>query len=140
MSTDAGPARHDVRDVVRRHGLLDHPATLAVLGLGFGELLLQLRDPAIGKLARALELALALRDGEFVARLVELALEVGREPELLLLGLPLGGQRVRLFLEPGELLSMRTSWSFDASSFSSFSARFDLELHDGGRSRPALQA
>ena len=59
---------------------------------------------AIGELAGLLELALALRDGELVARLVELLLEVGGEPELLLLGLPLGGQPGGLFLEPGKLL------------------------------------
>ena len=103
VDRNAGPARHDVRDVVGRHGLLDH-AALAVLRLGLLELLLQLGDRAIGQLAGLLELALALRDGEFVAGLVELLLEVGGEAELLLLGLPLGGDRGGLLLEAGELL------------------------------------
>ena len=52
------------------------------------QLLFQLGDLAIGKFAGALELALALGDGELVARLVELLLEVGGEAELLLLGAP----------------------------------------------------
>ena len=43
----------------------------AFQSLGLRELLLELGDAAIGKLARLLELALALGDGQFVARLFE---------------------------------------------------------------------
>ena len=43
----AGPARHDLRDVIGGHGLLDYGAA-AALALDVLELLLQIRNAAIG--------------------------------------------------------------------------------------------
>src|SRR5690606_7838513 len=101
---NARPARNDMRDMVRSHGLLDHAAILAVMRLGLHKLLLQFWYPAIGKLARLLELALALSDGEVIARFVKLLLEVGSETELLLFSLPSRRQRIRFLQEAGKLL------------------------------------
>ena len=58
--------------MVGRHRLLDHVAGLAAVLLGVLELLLELRDDAVGELARLGEVAGALRPVEFGARLVEL--------------------------------------------------------------------
>ena len=63
----AGPARDHLRHVVGGHRLLDHGA-LAFGGLDALELLLELGNAAIGELARALVLALALRIGELDAQ------------------------------------------------------------------------
>ena len=104
VDRNAGPARHDLRDVVGRHGLLDHRALAVFARLRLLELLLQLRNVSISQFAGALELALALRDGELVARLVELLLEVCGQAELLLLGAPRRGERGGLFFEVGKLL------------------------------------
>ena len=46
----------------------------------------------------------ALRVGEFVAGLLELALELLRLRQLVALRLPLGGERIRLLLKLSELL------------------------------------
>ena len=74
VDRNAGPARDDLRDVVGRHGLLDHRRRFVIfLRLGFLELPLELGDDAIGELAGPLEFARALGDGELVARLVELS-------------------------------------------------------------------
>jgi hypothetical protein len=103
VDRNAGPARHDLRDVV---GVtVSSTMALARPASRLDQLLLEVRDLAIGKLARLLELALALRDGELVARLVELLLLRRREPELLLLGLPFARSGRRLLLEPGQVPS-----------------------------------
>ena len=87
----AGPARDHLRHVVGGHRLLDHGA-LALRRLDALELLLELRDAAIGELARALIFALALRVGEFDAQVIELGLELLRVRKLVLLRLPARGQ------------------------------------------------
>ncbi len=127
---DAGPARDDMGDVVRRDHLFHH-AALAVLCLGLFQLLLKLGDLAIGQFAGALELALTLGDRKFVACLVKLSLEIGSLTQLRLLGLPLCGQRCRLFLKIGQLLFQSGKpvpgcfVRFDLERFP-----LDLELHD----------
>ncbi len=89
------------------------------------------RDDAIGKLAGALEFALALRDRQLVAGLVELLLEVGGEAELLLLRLPAGRQRIGLLLERGELeLELFEPVLRGAIGFLLQRLALDLELHD----------
>src|SRR5262249_46232824 len=98
----AGPARDDLRDVVGGDRLLDEGPLGGSRFDGF-ELLLELGNAAIGELARALVFAAPLRIRELVARLLELRLELLGIRELVLLGLPAGGQRGGLLLEPGEL-------------------------------------
>jgi hypothetical protein len=104
VDRDAGPARHDLGDVVRGHGLLDHVAGLAALLLGLLQLLLERRDRAVGELAGAGEVARPLRLVEVAPRLVELLLDLGRGDELLLLRHPAVGEDTALLLEVGELL------------------------------------
>ena len=96
----AGPSRHDLSDVVGRHGLLHH---LAVVFLGFdiGELLLKLGNPAIGQFARALVFATALGVGELDAQAIQLALDLLRVRQLVLLGTPARGQVRRTLFEIG---------------------------------------
>ena len=67
------------------------------------ELLLEVGDHAIGQFAGALIFAAALRLGEFVARLLELLLELLGAAELVLLRLPARGERGRFLFEIGEL-------------------------------------
>ena len=83
----AGPARDHLRHVIGGHRLFDHGA-LAVGGLDVLELLLQLRDAAIGELAGALIFALALGVRELHAQLIELRLELLRIRQLFFFGLP----------------------------------------------------
>ena len=104
VDRDAGPARHDRGDVLGRDLFLDTLAALDLVVLGFLELLLELGDHAVGQLARLGQLALALRDLELGARLVELLLDLLRIGELVLLRLPLRRQLRRLLLELRQLL------------------------------------
>ena len=69
-----GPARYHLRDVVGRDGFLHHLAGV-LLGLDLGKLLFKFGNPAIGKFARPLVFAAALRICEFYAQRVELALQ-----------------------------------------------------------------
>ena len=85
-----------------RDHLFDH-AGLAVLGFGFLQLLFQFGNLAIGQFTGALEFTLALGNGKFVARLVELLLEVGGQAQFLLLRLPLRGDLGRFLLQAGKL-------------------------------------
>src|SRR6185369_2085141 len=71
------------------------------------ELLLQFRNLAIGELARALEFTAALRVRQFDAQGVELAFQLLRVGELVLLRAPAGRQRRRFVLEIGQLLFQR---------------------------------
>ena len=98
----AGPARHDTGDVVGRHRLLHQLALRALDRFGLAQLALQLRDDAIGQLAGLAEIAGPLRLLQIEAGLVELLLELGRGAQLLLLGLPAGGQPGGLLLHVGE--------------------------------------
>jgi hypothetical protein len=69
------------------------------MGFGLLQLALESRDFAIGKLAGTLELTAALGDGKVVARRFKLQLEICRQAELLLFGLPASGQRLGFFLD-----------------------------------------
>ena len=137
----ARPARDDLRDVVRRHGLLDHAASCPRPPPP-RELLLELRDDGIGQLARALVLAAALGVDELVARVVELLLELGRAAELVLLRLPAAGQLGRALLEVGELLlEPREPVARGLVGLLLERLLLDLELNDrAGRSRRAPRA
>ena len=98
MSTgNARPARDDLRDVIGGHRLIDEHAI--ALALGLLEFLLERGDRVVGKPASFRVVALALRLGERVARGVQLFLELRGLAELVLLGLPAGGQRVGLLLQ-----------------------------------------
>ena len=93
-----------MRDMVGRHGLLDHrPFAAFFLRLCLPELLLKLGYAAISQFARLLEFALALCDGKFIARLVKLPLQFGGEAQLFLFRSPRGRESGRLFLITGEL-------------------------------------
>ena len=96
----AGPARHDLGDVVGGHRLVDEQ--LVALGLDLGELALEIGNDAIGEPAGFGVIALALRRDEIVAGGVELLLELVGGAELVLLGPPAGGQRRRFLLDLGE--------------------------------------
>ena len=76
VDRNAGPARHDLRDVVGGDRLLDDGA--GVLAFDVLQLLFKLGDAAIGQFAGALILAAPLRVGEFDAQRVELGLELLR--------------------------------------------------------------
>ena len=84
------------------HRLFHHAQILG--RLGFGELLLERWDDAIGKLAGPREIALALRLLEFDPGVVELFLDLLCRGELLLLGLPLASERRQFFLECRQFL------------------------------------
>ena len=56
--------------------LFDHAAAAFVF-LGFFECLFEIGDFAIGQFPGALELALALGNGQFVAGFIQFALEIG---------------------------------------------------------------
>ena len=84
------------------HLLMNHALRLLLLGLR--ELPLEVRDHAVGELARAVVIAAPLRLLQLVARLLELLLELLRLGMLAFLGLPLGSERGRLLLELGEFL------------------------------------
>src|SRR3546814_13636129 len=73
------------------------------LALGVGELFLELRNRAVGKLASAREITTALRLIEFEPRRVQPLLELGGARDLVLLGLPARGQFGRLLFEIGEV-------------------------------------
>src|SRR5205085_12380860 len=103
LDRDSGPARDDLRDVIGGDRLLDERAA-CIRGFYHLQSFLELGNATIGKLAGALVFAAALRIGEFVARLVELGLELLGIRELVLLGPPSRGQRRRLLLEAGQLL------------------------------------
>ncbi len=89
-------------DVVGDHHLLDHGAALAILLLGFDELLFEIGNDTIGQFAGALKLTLTLGDRQFVAGIVELLLEIGGKAELLLFRLPAGRQRIGFLFKRGK--------------------------------------
>ena len=125
-----GPARHHLRHVIRGHRFLDHGA-LAFRRLDALELLLDLRNAAIGELTRALVFTFALRIGELDAQVIELGLELLRVRKLVLLGFPacrqIGGllfERHQFLLEPLEPL-LRAWIALFLECF-----LLDLEPHD----------
>ena len=86
VDRDAGPAADDAGDILGGDFLAQHRALGRARGVG--ELLFELRDRAVGKLARLGEIARALRLVERDPRGVELFLELGLGADLVLLGLP----------------------------------------------------
>ena len=74
----------------------------AFAGLRLGQLLFQPRNDAVGKLARAGKVALALCPVQIGARPVQLFLQLPRGLQLIALILPFCGQAVGLLLEVGE--------------------------------------
>ena len=98
VDRNAGPARHHRRHVIGGHrfGRDDGRRRRA---FGRLQLFLELGHGAVLQLARLLIIAAANGVGEIVLGLVELFLQLGRRIELVLLGLPLRGQRVGLLFE-----------------------------------------
>ena len=115
--------------MVGGHRLIDQHAI--ALAFRLLEPLLQRGDRIVGKPASFRVVALALRLGERVARGVELFLEFGGLAELVLLGLPAGGQRIGLLLQfrklAGELIEpiLRSRVGLLLQRL-----LLDLELHD----------
>ncbi len=100
VDRDTGPTRNHMGDVVGGDDLLHHRIGVGVLlAFGVGKLFLELGDDAIGQLAGALELTLALDDRQFVTGFIELLLKVGGAAKLLLFRLPTGRQRRCLLFE-----------------------------------------
>ena len=106
LDRHACPAADDTGDVVRSHFL----AQQRVLGhaLRLGELLLELGNPAIGKLARLAEIALPLRLLELDPRRIERFLDLAFRRDLVALVLPAGGKLARLLLQIGQFLAQRS--------------------------------
>src|SRR6185437_5733041 len=86
----AGPARDHAGNVLGGHRLVDH--AMALGRLRRLELAFEVRNDAIGELARAAPITPALHLLELDARLIELLLELLRAGELILLGAPLRGE------------------------------------------------
>ena len=101
LDRNSGPAADDAGDVLVGDFLAQHRA----LGLrrGFGELLLQLGNAPVLKLAGLGEIAVALRLLELDAGCVELLLDLRLSGDLVLFRLPALGQLRRLLLEVREL-------------------------------------
>ena len=87
----------------------DFFAQQGVFGLpgGFGQLLFQRRDGAIGKLTGAGEVALALGLVQFHPCGIKLFLDLALGGDLVALVLPAGGQRRRLLFQIGQFLAQR---------------------------------
>ena len=135
VDRNAGPARHHRRHVVGGHRLRgdDNAA-----GFRFGrfQLALKLGNDAVLQFAGALIVAAPWASfGEIVLGLVELFLQLGRRVELVLLGLPLRGERVALSSRSARSFSRRLSRSFDAASRSFFSACCSILSRTISRSR-----
>ena len=99
---DAGPRRHDVRDVVGADLLLEHHRGRRA-GVGRGELLLQGGDAPVAQLRGPAQVTVALGALGLPAQGLELLLERARRVDRVLLALPAGGQRVELLAALGEL-------------------------------------
>ena len=114
LDRNAGPARDDARDVIRRHGLLHHAA--ARIGGVFHGLqpFFEIGYDAIGQLARPREIAFALNLLKLDARSVQLLLNFVGGGELFLLFFPAPRQRARLVFEIGDFLLQPASRSLDA--------------------------
>ncbi len=129
VDRDAGPARHDGGDLLGRHRFLGEGVGLLVLdGL---ELALETGDHAIAELAGAGEVALALRDLDLHAGLVELFLQALDVLDRFLLLLPFGGEDVGLLLELGEVVLQGLQPVLRRGVGFLLERRLlDLELHD----------
>src|SRR6185312_16075446 len=101
---DAGPRRHDVRDVVRPDLLLEHHLLLALEDGGLlGQVLLQRRDAPVAQLGDTPEVAVALGPVRLAAQLLELLLELAGGLDGALLVLPACRERRELLTALGEL-------------------------------------
>ena len=123
---DAGPARHDLGDVLGVDDVLEELEArlrLVVARLELGEVRLELGDAPVLQLGGPAQVGLALRALELGAGLVELALDVGDAADGLLLALPLGAssRRAPRAARPGRTRSSPGARS-EASSVSFFSA------------------
>ena len=106
VDRNAGPARYHLRNVIARHGLLDH-AFSALLLLRFRKLFLKLRNTAIGELAGPREIAGPLRLLKLMARRVQLLFQVLRFIELFLFLVPPAGQGIGLLFQIRQFLFQR---------------------------------
>ena len=98
---------------------------------GVGELLFELGNAAVLKLAGLGQIAAALGLLQFDPRRVELLLELGFGADLVLLRLPAAGQFGRLLLEVGEfLLELGQPLLARRVAFALQRLALDLELHD----------
>ena len=129
VDRNAGPARDHLRDVVGGHRLLGDDAAAGRRPRSPSACLSISGMRPYCNLAGALIIAAALGIGEFVLRLVELrSCSFCAPRQLVLLGLPLRGQRVGLFLQRREILfqpleavlASRRSLSFFSASCSIF--------------------
>ena len=102
VDRDAGPALDHRRHLLRRDRLLDHHVLAGALGLL--QPLLELRDDAVGELARPLQVPLPLDVLELHPRLVELLLQLRRALQLVPLRPPARRHLRRALLERAELL------------------------------------
>ena len=104
--------------------------------LGFGgldrlQLFLQLRNPAIGQFAGALEFTAALRVGKLGAQLVELGLELLRVGELFLFRFPAAGDDRPTFFQRFQFAFQALETIFRAGiGFFLQRFLFDLQTHD----------
>ncbi len=131
VDLDAGPARHHLRDQVRRHHLLRHGAAFGLVLLQLFQLGFEIGDDAVSELSGACEIAAALRLVELDAGGVELLFQLLRAGELGFLLLPALRQRARLLLEIGELLlELGQPVLGRAVLFLLQRLALDLELHD----------
>ena len=106
---NAGPARDDLGDLVGRHGLLHHGAALPSSPSSALQLLLQVRDHAVGELAGASRGRPGAAPAPArCARCVELLFELLGVAELALLGLP--ALRQRLATSPRARRSTSRAW------------------------------
>ncbi|MNS52490.1 hypothetical protein D3C72_852070 [compost metagenome] len=105
VDRNARPAGNDMGDVIGRDNFLNHRTdTAAVAGFRRSQFLFEAGNDAIGQLASALELAVALGNRQFVAGFVQPLLQVCGVAELLLFRLPAGRQRICLFFRIGQLV------------------------------------
>ncbi len=129
LDRNAGPARDDTRDVLLGHGLFHH--RLARFLLEGVQAFFERGNDAVGKLARAGEIALALRDVELLARLVELAANLLRFAELVLLRLPARGELGGFLFQIGKLdLELLQALGRRLVALFLQSLALDLELND----------
>jgi hypothetical protein len=86
------------------HFRRERPAAGVLVGLGLGQLFLDLGDLAIGDLGRATEVAVALGRRQFSAQAIERLAQLGPLTDLVLFGLPAGGQGVGFDLQVRDLV------------------------------------
>ena len=149
---DAGPARHDLADVVRVDLLFEeHRALVLGLPLGrfaLGELLLELGDVAVLQFGGPLEVGFALGPLDFHARLLEAFLQFGDTLDGVLLALPLLLHRRGPLPELLELpLERVAALAGGVALVLAQGGELDLQLHDAsidlvdlGRQRVDLDA